>query len=114
MMKLERLAVLLLGPLVGLAVGCALFVDTIPPHPMTHTNMHMMKRRIQRYATVNGSLPTTPDQLPSIEGYANEVTDGWGGRIGWRVSGDEVTLTSFGRDSAPGGSGEDTDLIRVF
>jgi hypothetical protein len=76
--------------------------------------MHVMKRRILRYAAVHDALPTSLDQLPRIEGFANEVTDGWGRPILWRVEGDEVTLVSYGRDGVPGGTGEDTDMVGVF
>jgi hypothetical protein len=30
------------------------------------------------------------------------------------VEGDEVTLTSYGRDGRPGGTGEDADIVGVF
>jgi hypothetical protein len=105
---------LTLGMLAVLVIVFALFVDTVPPRSVTATNMHMMKRRTLRYAAANGSLPTSLDQLPRIEGYVNEVADGWGRPIRWRVEGDEVTLTSYGRDGVPGGTGEDADMVGVF
>jgi Type II secretion system (T2SS), protein G len=49
-----------------------------------------------------------------MEGYSNEVTDGWGRPILWRVEGDDIILTSYGRDGVPGGAGEDADMIGVF
>ncbi len=91
-----------------------LFVDWIPPQALTHTHMHTTKRRILRYASAHEALPTSLDQLPRIEGYTNEDTDGWGRPILWRSEGDEVTLISYGRDGAPGGVGEDVDMIGVF
>jgi hypothetical protein len=105
---------LILGMLAVLVVVFALFVDTVPPRSVTHTNMHMMKRRILRHAVANGLLPKSLDQLPRIEGYVNEVTDGWGRTILWRVEGDEVILTSYGRDGVPGGTGQDADMVGVF
>src|SRR5262245_33590716 len=113
-MKHLRSTGLLLGALALLVAVIVFFVDTIPPRSVTCTNMHMMKRRILRYAAAHGSLPTSLEQLPRIEGYVNEVTDGWGRRILWRVDGDEVTLTSYGRDGVPGGTGEDADMVGVF
>src|SRR5262249_23074649 len=97
-MKLERSTALLLAAVAILAVVFVLFVDTFPPRPATHVNMHMMKRRMLRYAAINGSLPTSLDQLPRIEGYSNEVTDGLGLPIRWLADSDAVTLTSYGRD----------------
>lgn len=106
------------GPLVGLTAALVaalvLLADTVPPRSMTHGNMHMMKRRMLRYAAAHDSLPTSTDQLPHIEGHVNAVTDGWGRPILWRVVGDEVTLTSYGRDGVPGGAGEDADMVGVF
>lgn len=113
-MKPGRWTKLLLWILAAWIVVSVLFVDTVPPRSLTFGNMHMMKRRILRYATVHDSLPTSSDQLPHFEGYSNDATDGWGRPILWRVDGDKVTLTSYGRDGAPGGSGEDPDMVGVF
>jgi hypothetical protein len=96
------------------AVAFWLFVDIIPPRSVTHMHMLTMKRRILRYAAANDSLPTSLEQLPILEGYTNEVTDGWGRPILWQVEGTKVTLTSYGRDGVPGGSGEDADMVGVF
>lgn len=76
--------------------------------------MQTMKRRILRYVSARQALPTSLDQLPRIEGLSNDVTDGWGRPIFWRTEGDEVSLISYGRDGAPGGVGEDEDMIGRF
>jgi hypothetical protein len=91
-----------------------LFVDTVPPQALTHARMHMMKRRILRFATAYGVLPNTIDELPRIEGFDNGVKDGWGRPILWRIEAEKVILTSYGRDGVPGGVGEDTDLVATF
>ena len=49
-----------------------------------------------------------------MEGYDNGIIDAWGRPISVRVEGDTVTLTSLGRDGAPGGIGDDTDMIGIF
>jgi hypothetical protein len=67
-----------------------------------------------RYAAINGSLPTSLDQLPPIAGHINEVTDGWGRPILWRVDGDKAVLTRSGRDGVPGGTRDDADMVGVF
>lgn len=113
-MKSGRSTILPIGILAVLVAIFVLFVDTVPPRSMTHTNMHMTKRRILRYATAHDSLPTALDQLPRIEGYVNDVTDGWGRPILWRIEGNQITLISFGRDGMPGGIGEDADMAGVF
>jgi hypothetical protein len=107
---------LLLAGLTLVAVcGVALlFVDTVPPNALTHARMHVMKRRILRFASVHGVLPKTADQLPRMNGYDNGVVDGWGRPILWHIDGEKVTMTSYGRDGIPGGTGEDVDMIGVF
>jgi hypothetical protein len=99
---------------VAIAVTCLTLVDIIPPRSTTAGNMHMTKRRILRFAATHGSLPTSLEQLPCIEGYVNETTDGWGRPILWRIDGDDVILTSYGRDGVPGGTGEDADMVGAF
>jgi hypothetical protein len=81
-----------LGALAILAVAGPTFVDTVPPRSLTHAHMHMTKRRILRYATTHDCLPSSLGALPRIDGFANEVTDGWGRPIQWRVEGNEITL----------------------
>jgi hypothetical protein len=76
--------------------------------------MQVIKRRILRYASTNGTLPTALDQLPRMEGYDNEVVDAWGKPIDLHIKDDKVTLTSYGRDGMPGGTGDDADMVGVF
>jgi len=76
--------------------------------------MHMMKRRILRYAHHLNRLPTSVRELPPIEGHSNDTVDEWGREIQYEVENDRVTLTSYGRDGAPGGFGDDADIIKVF
>src|SRR5262245_24870836 len=99
---------------VGILVIGILFVDTVPPNAHTHATMTVMKRRILRFAHAQGALPKTVEGFPPMEGFGNEVVDGWGRPIAMIVAGDQVTLRSFGRDGLPGGTGDDTDMIAVF
>ena len=73
------------------------------PRAMTYTHMHVMKRRVIRFAEANGHLPATVDELPEIPGYDNSVRDGWGRKITMSVDGNRVTFTSLGRDNKRGG-----------
>lgn len=122
MMKLRRtVIVVLVGTVLfaAVGVGCSLgvvsqLVSHVSPRDYAATVMWVMKRRIIQYATLNDSLPTTPGQLPQMAGYDNSTTDRWGRPIIWRVDGDTVTLTSYGRDGKPGGTGEDEDILGVF
>jgi hypothetical protein len=91
-----------------------LFVTRIPPRSHTHAAMHMMKRRILRYASAHNAAPTTLDQLPFIDGYHNDTVDGWRRPIDWKADGDKVTFISLGRNGKSGGVGEDADMVGVF
>jgi len=86
----------------------------VPTSAETPGAMHMMKRRILRYAHTHNQLPESVAQLPVIEGYDNRTVDAWGRDIQYEVQGDCLVLTSYGRDGVVGGAGPDADIIRVF
>ena len=98
--------------LVGVAM---LFVDTIPPHSVTHLSMHMGKRRVLRYALEHGSLPSALGDTEPIEGFHSSIKDGWGDPLDYRVDTNGlVTFRSLGKDGRPGGVGDDTDMVGTF
>ena len=69
--------------------------------------------RIERYADAHGQLPPDLSVLPARQGYANSVTDGWGGALLYGVDENkEVVLTSLGADRKPGGGGLSRDIVR--
>lgn len=48
-----------------------------------------------------------------MEGYDNDIRDGWNRELVFEVStSGVVTFRSLGRDGAAGGSGEDADIVR--
>lgn len=50
-----------------------------------------------------------------MEGYDSSIQDGWKRDIVFEVSASGVvSFHSLGRDAAPGGSGEDADIVRSF
>jgi hypothetical protein len=82
---------------------------------MAFTRMHVIKRRILRFAQEFDRLPHDLSAIPEIPGFDNSIRDDWGRPIMYHVgSGDVVTLTSFGRDGAPGGIDDSTDIICAF
>ena len=98
--------------LAGIAM---LFVDTIPPRSMTHTSMHMCKRRILRYAHKHGKLPSALGDTDVIEGFHESLKDGWGVELEYSaVANDVVTFRSLGKDRNPGGVGDSVDMTGVF
>ena len=91
------------------------FVDTVPPRSMTFGSMHMCKRRILRFAHDHGKLPSSLQETEPIEGYDSSIKDAWGVVLDYSVDANGVvTLRSLGKDHAPGGSKDDSDMIGVF
>jgi hypothetical protein len=90
-------------------------VDVIPPSGVTHSSIHMCKRRVQRYAIEHNVLPTTLNETKEIEGFNTAIEDYWGHPILYSVDAKGlVTLSSYGKDNKPGGTGDDADLVGVY
>lgn len=90
-------------------------VGRIPPRAVTNIHIGQLRLRIMRYARTHDRLPQTLDELPEVEGGASRIKDGWGKAILYAVNGDGiVTLTSYGKDGAKGGTGRNADMIGVF
>jgi len=106
------LAVIATLAVVGIAM---LFLCTVPPRSMTHASMHMCKRRVLRYAREHGRLPSALNETEPIEGFHSSIKDGWGVVLSYTVgTNDVVTFTSLGKDHAPGGTGDNADMIGRF
>ena len=91
------------------------FVTIIPPESLTYGSMHMIKRRILKFAYTHNQLPKTLDELPVIPEYSDRLTDAWAERILYRINDDgSITLTSYGKDGRPGGEGTNADMVGVF
>ena len=98
--------------LVGVAM---LFVDTIPPHSVTHLSMHMGKRRVLRYAQEHGRLPSALGDTKAIEGFHSSIKDGWGTPLEYRVDTNGLVMfRSLGRDRRLGGDGDHADMVGSF
>jgi hypothetical protein len=80
----------------------------------TIQTMGATKCRILQFARTHDALPTSLEQLPSVNEVNKQIIDGWGRPILWQVVGDEGTLTSNGRNGVPGGDGEDADITYIF
>ena len=90
-------------------------VDRISPVEATDTAISETFVRIDLYAKQHGTVPPSLNVLPEREGYANSITDGWGKPLLYEVSDDgRLTLTSYGKDGKPGGTGEDADISRSY
>jgi hypothetical protein len=67
--------------------------------------------RINLYAETHKAIPLSLDVLPKRAGYANRTTDGLKRPLQYRIADDGLlTLTSYGADGKPGGTGEDADI----
>ncbi len=90
-------------------------MDTITPVDSTVTAIGESFARVQIYARRNGAVPPSLNVLPKRRGYANQITDGWHRPLLYHVAPDGViTITSFGRDGKPGGTGEDADISESY
>ena len=112
-MKKSIIALSIVVGILFLAEMC--LVETVPPRSLTATRMHMVKRRILRYAREHNRLPPDLSVLPQIEGYDNSIHDAWGNTLIYEVDAEGmVTLKSFGKDGIAGGTGNDKDIVRSF
>jgi len=76
-----------------------------------------LESQLDLYALHKGSLPRQADGLQALvaAGVARELPrDPWGHPYGYAVNGGEVTLTSFGDDGEPGGSGAAADIVKTI
>jgi hypothetical protein len=86
------------------------FLDVVPTrnassHFLTTTEISLVdcKREIQRYAIKHNALPSCG------------IKDSWGHLIRYGVdSNGMVTLSSYGKDNKPGGTGDDADMVGVY
>lgn len=97
---------------VGFAL-VGLLIEIIPPDDMTVTAIGETMMRIHRHMKSQRGYPRDLSELPTRDGYMNQITDGWGRTLLYSV--DEmgvITLISYGRDGTPGGDGLDQDIVR--
>lgn len=85
------------------------------PRAITLTQMEVYKMRIMEYSLRNGRLPNDLNLIRVKDDEARYSLDGWGNPIAYRFdSNGVVTLSSYGKDASPGGSGDATDIVGVF
>jgi hypothetical protein len=105
----------LVGIIVLFAVVESSLVKRIPPEAMTLTAIGESQVRIHVYMLKHRDYPSSLADLPTREGYANCITDGWGYPLLYNVDDDGViSLTSLGQDGAVGGNGDNKDITRRY
>ncbi len=70
-------------------------------------------RRLQDYRNVRGRFPTTYEGLAVLarrDPSERVARDFWKRTFHYESDGEHFLLRSYGRDGAPGGTGEDADL----
>lgn len=96
-----------------LLLGC--HIDTIPPESQTYGVMHMIKRRVLRYAKIHNQTPKAIDELPVIPEYDNNTADAWGRPVIYIVEQNRIVkLVSYGKDGREGGVKQDADMVGTF
>jgi len=104
-----------LRTLLILLAGCHYGATIIQPDESTLSAITETQVRLNMYLVANNSLPPDLASLPERNGYANQTTDGWGRALIYSLKADgTISLTSLGRDGAPGGTGDDADIVRQF
>jgi hypothetical protein len=107
----------LIGALLLLAAVYAVtfsLIDVISPREMTITRLHVLSSRITIHFRQTGALPRALDDLPAVPHRDSSTVDGWDHPILYSVDGDEITLSSLGRDGKVGGGGDDADRSYTF
>jgi len=99
----------------GLVGYVVLFGNFVPPISQTGLAMNSCKERIQQYALEHDKLPAKLSDTKEIAGTFNSNIDGWGNDIIYSADANGVvTLTSYGKDKKPGGTGDNTDITGIF
>lgn len=87
----------------------------VNPKGLTYTTIIVIKRRTFAYIREHGRAPQKLEQLPTLTGYDNSISDGWENPIRYSVdTSGVVTVESFGSDGKPGGTGYAEDIIVSF
>lgn len=112
---MKRAIMILIFILAALLVGIFVLTERVPPQALTRTTLNLTEQRIYQYAAEYHRLPKALSDLPNLEKNRDSgFVDGWGRPIRYTKEGQKVTLLSLGRDSVPGGSGEDADIELTF
>jgi hypothetical protein len=95
-------------------LGCASLIEVIPPDAMTRNAVTETRVRIGMYLERNTVLPPSLEVLPMRDKYMNRTTDAWDRPLIYQIDDDGFSLTSLGKDGAPGGSGLDADVTEKY
>ena len=83
------------------------------PRGATSAQLSTAAREITAFRDATGELPRTSEGVAAIVSDPASLTDAWGHDVVYlRVAGG-FWLMSFGADGAPGGTGDDEDLVQM-
>lgn len=106
------------GVLAGVFVVAFLLfsaITIIPPKDLTRTRLRVLAARIRQNVAQGQDVNSLDIKtLPEAPGKDNAITDGWGHPIVMRIDGSTITLTSYGKDGKPGGTGQNADIAHRF
>jgi len=91
-------------------------IEVVPPLPLTKTRMLVIERRIVMFDKIHNKPPEKLINLPEIKGYDDNINDGWGHEIIFKINNNIVTLISKGKDGIEGTNDDITysfDLKRI-
>lgn len=113
-----RSKAMLAGVLAVIAVVAFLLFSattTISSADMTATRLRVLEFRIRQYVQKEGhKVPADLNTLPKTPNKDNSITDGWGRQFILIIDDSVITLTSYGKDGEPGGTGDNADVVHRF
>jgi len=77
----------------------------------TRRQMERLAPKIADYARTHGDLPRSLDRLGLPP---QELRDGWDNDLRWENSDGSWQIISYGADGAPGGTGDDADIVHTI
>ena len=96
-----------------LLVPSAVAAEGKAPRVATAERLEKLAFEVKEFRATTGELPGSKDGVESIASDAELLVDEWGNPIRYlRVAGG-YWLLSWGADGAPGGEGDDADVVHI-
>ncbi len=96
-----------------LLVPAAVSAEGRSPRRVTAERLEKLAVEVQEFRDATGDLPASKEGVESIASEPALLLDEWGNPIRYlRVAGG-YWLLSLGADGAPGGEGDDADVVKI-
>lgn len=96
-----------------LLAPAAVVADGEAPRRQTAQRLERLAIEVKEFKDATGELPASKDGVEAITSEPELLVDEWGNPIRYlRVAGG-YWLLSWGADGAPGGEGDDADVVHI-